>query len=132
MDDLVSFASEFRGGEKLENQILFKKAHEEYDKLDAALSLITRESDCIQKLLAYCALDGIKITSVCMNDTETVITYEYKWVPSDGGAPRWDTGVTSTCITSTRTEDAEGLVADVIRNVFWIRYYLKGRKAHVL
>lgn len=127
MDDLMSFVSKFSDGGKLENQILFKKAHEEYNKLDAALSLITRESNCIQKLLAYCALDGIKITSVCMDDTETVITYEYKWVPSDGGAPRWDTGVTSTC-----TEDAEGLVADVIRNVFWIRYYLKGRKTHVL
>lgn len=127
MDDLVSFASEFSDGEKLENQILFKKAYEEYNKLDEALSLITRENNYSQKLLAYCALDGIKITSVCISETETVITYEYKWVPSDGGAPRWDTGVVSSC-----TDNAEGLVVDVIREVFWIRYYLKGRKTHVL
>lgn len=60
----------------------------------------TRKENLMGSLQALLASYSIRITGASVvSDTDTgvngVLTYEYKWVPSDTekAAPRWDTGV---------------------------------------
>lgn len=57
----------------------------------------------IGRMQAFLAAHGIRITGTSIaSDSDEVtrlaITYEYKWIPTDGSKaiPRWDTGVITT------------------------------------
>lgn len=57
----------------------------------------------IGRMQAILAAHGIRITGIATGDSDAegttlTITYEYKWVPTDGSKaiPRWDTGIINT------------------------------------
>ena len=56
----------------------------------------------IGSVQAVMAALGIRVTNVSAGSEGIAMTYEYKWVPTDGSKaiPRWDTGVVTTDITN--------------------------------
>lgn len=72
------------------------------DNLRATFDVLTfsEKTDKLSELQSAFASNSIRITGVSVassddNGVSGLITYEYKWVPSDTAkaAPRWDTGV---------------------------------------
>lgn len=94
---------------------------------ETLLRTIAKEDDGVDRLRAFCALDGIKVTGLQDSNDVTTVTYEYKWVPSDGGAPRWDPGVVVV-----NTTDEKSFLIQVIMAVYRTRFHLYNKKVHIL
>lgn len=119
----------------LEDSMLYDRFISEQDYTWEQLNELTdsgNERFGLEKLYALCALDGIKIKGVSVSASDsrpprTSICYEYKWIPSDGNAPRWDTGY---LVCNTDVESR--VIRDVICAVRATRHFLKGKKVNEL
>lgn len=84
---------------------LFKEFDKCMDILSQPSSVFKAEDKdyILGRMQAILAAHGIRITGTSITSdseegTHLAITYEYKWVPTDGSKaiPRWDTGVMTT------------------------------------
>lgn len=131
MDNLSSLLAR---NYSIEDKALYDKFVSEHDYEWEQLNELTdcrEEKFGLEKLYAFCALDGIKIKSVDVtgdsNRTRTNICFEYKWIPSDGSVPRWDTG-----FLYLYSENEAQVIAEVISTVHSIRFFLNGKNVNEL
>lgn len=97
----------------MEDKASYKDVYKDlFKEFDNCLNILSQPGSVVKKedrdyilgrMQAFLAVHSIRITGASIasdsdEGTRLAITYEYKWVPTDGSKaiPRWDTGVITT------------------------------------